>query len=311
MSNQQPPAATRQKRPRKHRKQEYDNSLKALFGEEVKEILPLLLPEAEYIDEQNIEIDRTMLKADLVFRGKYKRRPHMINMELQTGRDDTMEMRLLAYHSALHLKHKLPVLSVILYLFEIKNLPQPPYREKGGDGTLVTFKYRLVQLCTLNAPDFVRRQAVCLYTLLPGMQGATAALLKEALKAMKKRYTRRQFERHLIRFHEIMIRSTTMTKEDKREIEEVLKMEYKYDFFIDENADVLKRVERGKAEAELKAFRRAALSIIEHRFPALVNISQPRLEQIRNTDELNLLVVQLAIATNEMEICQLLHIQPS
>ena len=51
----------------KHPVQEFDHTLKALFGSEVADILPLLLPEAEYLGEQNIELDRTMLKADLVY----------------------------------------------------------------------------------------------------------------------------------------------------------------------------------------------------------------------------------------------------
>jgi hypothetical protein len=47
--------------------QEYDNSLKALFGDEAATILPQLLPGTELIDEQNIEIDRSKLRADLVY----------------------------------------------------------------------------------------------------------------------------------------------------------------------------------------------------------------------------------------------------
>ena len=47
--------------------QEFDNTLKALFGNEVREILPRLVPGTEVVDDQNIEIDRTILKADLVY----------------------------------------------------------------------------------------------------------------------------------------------------------------------------------------------------------------------------------------------------
>jgi hypothetical protein len=45
----------------------YDSALKSLLGDEVAEILPNLLPGSEYVSEQNIEIDRTTLKADLVY----------------------------------------------------------------------------------------------------------------------------------------------------------------------------------------------------------------------------------------------------
>lgn len=45
----------------------YDSALKSLLGDEVAEILPNLLPGSQYVSEQNIEIDRTTLKADLVY----------------------------------------------------------------------------------------------------------------------------------------------------------------------------------------------------------------------------------------------------
>jgi hypothetical protein len=38
--------------------QEYDNTLKALFGNEAAEILPRLVPGTVLHDEKNIEIDR-------------------------------------------------------------------------------------------------------------------------------------------------------------------------------------------------------------------------------------------------------------
>ena len=47
--------------------QPYDSALKSLMGDEAAEILPRLLPESEYISEQNIEVDRTTVRADLVY----------------------------------------------------------------------------------------------------------------------------------------------------------------------------------------------------------------------------------------------------
>jgi hypothetical protein len=59
-----------------------------LLGDEVAEILPNLLPGSEFIGEQNIEIDRTTLKADLVYNVQYRGNPHVLNMELQTDTDN-------------------------------------------------------------------------------------------------------------------------------------------------------------------------------------------------------------------------------
>jgi hypothetical protein len=62
--------------------QPYDRALKSLFGNEAAEILPNLLPGSIYIDEQNIEVDRTTLRADLVYNIRYRGEAHVLNMEL-------------------------------------------------------------------------------------------------------------------------------------------------------------------------------------------------------------------------------------
>jgi hypothetical protein len=116
-------------------------------------------------------------------------------MELQTGRDGTIEMRLLMYHAGLLLKHGLPVISVILYPFET-SIPEPPFREMGGDGEMLTFRYQVLALWKFDTRTFVQEQAVCLYTLLPaaprharsqcgtaqaGTEGHEAALSQRAI----------------------------------------------------------------------------------------------------------------------------------
>ena len=79
------------------------------MGDEVAQILPNLLPESEYISEENIEIDRTTLKADLVYNIKHKGQPRILNMELQTDADEEMPIRMLKYHVGLYDKHRVLV----------------------------------------------------------------------------------------------------------------------------------------------------------------------------------------------------------
>ena len=47
--------------------QPYDHALKSLMGDRAAEIIPQLLPEAELVSEENIEIKRELLRADLVY----------------------------------------------------------------------------------------------------------------------------------------------------------------------------------------------------------------------------------------------------
>jgi len=112
--------------------QVYDSALKSLLGNEVAEILPNLLPGSEFISEQNIEIDRTTLKPDLVYTIQYQGGKCILNMELQTDADSDMAVRLLKYHVGLYDKHRLPVISMVIDPFET-SIPASQFREIRGE----------------------------------------------------------------------------------------------------------------------------------------------------------------------------------
>jgi len=156
----------------------YDSALKSLLGDEVAEILPNLLPGLQYVSEQNIEIDRTTLKADLVYNIKYRGLPHILNMELQTDADEDMPIRMLKYHVGLFDKHRKPVISMVMYPFETR-VPETPFKEMSGEELLLQLNYKVLLLWNLEAQQFVQDRVVGMYALLPAMRGTNASLLLE------------------------------------------------------------------------------------------------------------------------------------
>lgn len=286
-----------------HQPQEFDNTLKALFSNEVKEIVPRLIPGTEVIDDKNVEIDRTILKADLVYNVIKNGMPHVLNMELQTDADSTIDIRVLQYHVGLYAKHKKPVITVIMYPFET-TIPKPPFEEKSGDEVVLSLHYRVLALWKLEAQKFVGEHAICLYTLLPAMNGANAPMLIQALGEMKEYYTRQRFGHHLIRFKRIMQRSKTLSKQDKQLVEEELRMYMAYDWFLDDNPDVQERVAKG----ELRGLQKSALKIIKQRFPSLVKQVQQPIAQINDLDELDQLIDQLLVVPDETGARKLLKL---
>jgi hypothetical protein len=123
----------------------------------------------------------------------------------------------------------------------------------------------------------------------------------------------KEFGHHLTRFNTIMLRSSTLTDEQKEEMKEVLKVIYKYDQFIDENPDVQERVQRSRVEAlaegGILTLRRLAITAVKKRFPSLLAQAQSRIEQIQDTNTLDELILQLASATTEDEARKLLNIK--
>jgi hypothetical protein len=76
---------------------------------------------------------------------------------------------------------------------------------------------------------------------------------------------------------------------------------------IDDNPDVQKRVERGRAEARLEGLREAALASIKSRFPMLITQVRQQIEQVQNVDAQKKLLLQLVSAATEDEVRKLLQ----
>jgi len=77
-------------------------------------------------------------------------------MELQTDIDTDMPIRMLKYHVGLYDKHRLPVISMVIYPFET-SIPESPFLETSGGEDLLTFHYRVLPLWKLDAQQFVQR----------------------------------------------------------------------------------------------------------------------------------------------------------
>jgi len=290
--------------------QPYDRALKSLLGDEVAEILPILLPGSEFVGEQNIEIDRTTIKADLVYNVQYRGNPHILNMELQTDTDHEMAIRMLRYHVGLYDKHRRPVISMVIYPFET-SIPESPFRETSGDEELLRFHYRVLPLWKLDAQPFVRDHVVSMYTLLPAMKGADVPLLLQAIAEMKQRYRESELGHHLVRFRTILRRSKTVSTQDKQEVENHL--DY-YDSLLDQDPYLQqqKALERilGRTEG-IQAFQDTIIEIVKNRFPTLIELAQQRVVQIKQLDDLKQLVVQLSIAADQTAARRLLMNAPT
>jgi predicted transposase YdaD len=139
---------------------------------------------------------------------------------------------------------------------------------------------------------------------------------------MQRRYRNRKvFEHHLIRFVKVLERSTTMDEQQKKEVKEVLRVQYSYDYFIDENPDVIERVARGKQEAkqegklegrlegrlegQIEASRQTVLEAVEERFPALLELVRERVVFLQQPEALRQLAKQVWKASDEESARQL------
>ena len=92
-------------------------------------------------------------------------------------------------------------------------------------------------------------------------------------------------------------------------------MEFAYDWFLDDNPEVLERVEkgekRGEKRGEIQALQQSILMLVQKRFPLLAAQARPKIEQIQQVEELKQLLLQVPFVANEAEARQLLSLQAS
>jgi hypothetical protein len=126
--------------------QPYDNILKSLLEGQEAQILPHLLDEeVVYLDTLTIEVMRTLLRTDRVYKVLYRGREHILHLEFETDGKNFMDSRLLDYHAYLYHKYHLPVISVIVYPFET-TMAQSPLQELSGDEVILFFHFRVFPL---------------------------------------------------------------------------------------------------------------------------------------------------------------------
>src|SRR5579862_3572318 len=187
----------------------YDKTLKALFGKEADLIVPQLLPGASHLSEKNVELDRSTLRVDQVYDFRYHGQPAVLNIEFQTDTQKNMHLRALKYSVLLFEKYKLPVFSLILYTFEVKVQEQQiaPFEMRCDEKLLMIWYHDTVKLWLKDAREFVSTQVIYMYTFLPVMQHATAALLLQAIEEMDAYYEREVLRSHLIHFYRFLQKS--------------------------------------------------------------------------------------------------------
>jgi len=167
--------STRRRSKRKARakrdSQPFDNVIKAAFGIDATTMVPELVEGVDVVSAENVELDRSKLKADLIFRTYRKRRETVIDFELQAGPDRDMVYRILQYVAALYDRYREAVIiCVIIYLFRCKVVTSPHVMGYDDGEEYLTIKFRVICLWELDPVPIVARHLMPFYILLPGMK---------------------------------------------------------------------------------------------------------------------------------------------
>ena len=291
--------------PSADQQQPYDNLLKSLFEGQEKQMLPYFLPGAEYLATLNVEAIRPPLRVDRVYRVKYEGYKAIAHIEFESGSNSEMKERLAEYHTYLHRKYKLPVLSVIVYPFPAK-MAVPPLEETLGKRKLMVFYFEVFPLWELQAEQYINERAVVMYALLPTMEGANAPLLHKAIDEMVKYYQGNTAKLAAeLRWMGIVLRKVkTLPRNEKREIQERLNM---WDDLMERDPKMrkirkeseAKGLAKGKTQGLAEGLQKAVITAVKLRFPPLTELAQQKVSRVRKPETLNQLLEQVTSVPDE------------
>src|SRR5947209_167991 len=153
------------------------------------------VPEIEGVEREAAELEEEVTQGAsincvyLVHSGHGEKSGNYIgNVRIETVPNDRTGSSLFGDFALLLRKYALPTSHALVCPFELSYLPTSPFEEKLDDEVLTTLYYKVVALWQREASELLERKSVELYTLLPTLQGATYAVLTQALQAMKHFY---------------------------------------------------------------------------------------------------------------------------
>ncbi len=285
--------------PKKDDPQPYDSLVKHLFHSEADKIIPLLLQGAELVSHKNVEINRSTLRVDLALKIRYCKEPAIFHFEAQSDEDQHMEKRMSIYNAGLHSTYRLPVISILLYLFKCTTV-EPPYHVTCAGRKCLSCYYDVIRLWEVDPQPYIDHCAIPLYVLLPGMKDPSVALLKRAVKEIIEYYDEKRAIDRLIQFGVMLKRTTTVSAANKQKIQEELKMYSPYQKFISQNPDV----ERIAKQKEMEGKINSILKILNFRFPndMLITLAKQALGDIHDIQVLDQLESEALRSPDEQYI---------
>lgn len=230
----------------------------------------------------------------------YKDISCVLHSEFEVADKGEMAYRLLEYYGILYRKYQKPIISMLIYPFET-TISESPLSVRVGNEEILTFHFRVVALWKLDAQDYLTREVVSLYNLLPTMQGATYERLKMGLDGIKEHYgeDRKKLAEQLLWFDTFLQRSTVVDAEDKRRMEAQME---EFGSLLEESRFVKKAKAEGLEKGMITALQKAVVEIVEERFPPLAEFAERQVAQIQEPQALHLLVKRVSTASDESAV---------
>ncbi|HEU5368276.1 MAG TPA: hypothetical protein VFU69_07420, partial [Ktedonobacterales bacterium] len=116
------------------------------------------------------------------------------NIELQAALDTAMPRRLYEYGSRASIVHKLPIISIVLWLHTRGAPPRSPYELRAAELLIATWHFHNIEVRKLSASAMITSGPLGLLPFIPFMQGADEARIEQAMRRVKSQAPAAQIE---------------------------------------------------------------------------------------------------------------------
>lgn len=249
----------------------------------------------------------------------------IFHLEIQSTFDPDIAERLLEYSLATAREHHLPVLSCVIYLRNVGEVPQPPLRWYFiAKKEVLWFDYLSVELAKIPLGEIKRTGLMNLLPLAVLTKGGTN---RHVLQEVVTELTEAQ-QTDLLSITKLFAGLVFTGDEDKRWLERMFAMQnnplaesWVYQEILQEGIEkgiekgIEQGIEKGREEGKqegkqeglqeglqegkIEGLQQAVLSVVEARFPPLVGLARQRVTHARQPEAMNLVLRGVATAPNE------------
>ncbi len=288
------------RKPKKRRleqQQPFDTTFKAWIRGQPEAILPVLIPGAILEGTLDIEVIRPTMRMDKAFKVKYYGVDSIANFEFESGTNENIVPRMLAYNAILYHDYGLPVISMIIYPFRTK-MAESPLNIASGPKRHISFDFLVLPFFMEEAEHYIREHIACMYPVLPTMRGANNAMLVQAMTELAELYREDHvsLSQQFVWMNLLLQRSDTIDQEEKQKMKERLKM---YDPLWEEHPKVKQIRAESIVEGKIEEAQTLLVSIVKARFPDLAEFAQQQVTRFNKLTFLEFLVQQVLIAPDE------------
>ncbi len=296
---------------------DWDDSLKTFISENAQDFASWVLKGAQVKRKLLTEFKIRTIEADslleITLTGpevSVDEAKMLIHFEIQSTRDQDIGQRLLEYSFEAQHEHHLPVLSCVIYLRDVGEVPQPPLRWQLPTGRKVLwFDYVSIELSKIPTEELRDTGLMGLMPLLIlTKDGATHQVMEEVVTALEA-----TGNMELLSVTKLLAGLVFTSDEDQQWIERIFAM---YNDALEQTPTYQKLLQKGREEGLEKgreeglekgreeALRQAVVDVVQERFPEITVFAQKQVESLEDTRLLRRLIAKMSGAQTVQEAVQ-------